>query len=122
MRAVEKLHTPLKASVGCDILDVSQISITRDIGTMATSFRIPPDKMARLELLAKRLHKSKAQVVMQAIDKYYELEMSRSEKSLADVALELGFTPISGDLGDLAADEERQRKIISEKLSRKGRN
>jgi predicted DNA-binding protein len=89
---------------------------------MATSFRFPPEKMSRLELLAKRLGKSKAQVVLQAIDKLYESELQVSKRSLLDQLQEGGFEPTDADWGDLSSNKQRQRQVIREKLSKKNRS
>lgn len=86
---------------------------------MATSFRFPPEKMNRLELLSKRLGKSKAQVVLQAIDKLYEEELEVSKRSLWDQVQEGGFEPANLDWGDLSTNKQRQKQVIREKLSKK---
>ena len=89
---------------------------------MATSFRLPAEHMGRLNYLAKRLGKSKAQVVRQAIEQYYDEHMQKSQRSALDNLLEGGFQPIPIDLGDLADNEVKQRQVIRAKLTKKSRN
>ncbi|MBX9573859.1 MAG: ribbon-helix-helix domain-containing protein [Candidatus Obscuribacterales bacterium] len=86
---------------------------------MATSFRIPPDQMKKLEQLANALEISKAQVVKDAIDMLYESKMKQSKKSKWDALVEGGFEPISMDLGFEASDIDAQRRIIHERVSKK---
>ena len=89
---------------------------------MATSFRLPEEHMRRLKSLAKRLGVSKAQVVKQAIDKYYEEQIEKSTRSALDRLIESGFEPVNEELPFSAADEVAQREIIREKLSKKRRH
>jgi predicted DNA-binding protein len=90
---------------------------------MATSFRLPPQQMSRLEYLAKRLGISKAQVVKRALDKYYEDQMETSRRSALDKLMDGGdYSPMPFGTGDLAGDELKQRRIIRAKLAKKGRN
>jgi hypothetical protein len=89
---------------------------------MATSFRLPPEQMTRLTLLAKTMGTSKAQVVKQAIDRLYEEQSRRSKRSLLDRLLEGGFEPLAINVPqDLSSNEEKQRRIIREKLAKKNR-
>lgn len=88
---------------------------------MATSFRLPPEQMKRLNFLAAKLGESKAQIVKQALDKFYEEHMRKSKRSVLDKLLEGGFKPLSLDLGDLSRNEEKQRQAIRERLSKKHR-
>lgn len=87
---------------------------------MATSFRLPAQQVNQLNRLAKRLGVSKAQVVNQAIDRYFEEQFGKSKRSALDRLLDAGFEPIQTRPGDLASDEAKQREIISAKLRKKG--
>jgi predicted DNA-binding protein len=89
---------------------------------MATSFRLPAEHLRRLEYLANRLGKSKAQVVKEAIDLLYERHCQSSKRSALDRLIEGGFQPAAIDLGFDAADKAAQRKVIRAKIAPKGRN
>jgi len=78
--------------------------------------------MKRLEYLATRLNTSKAQVIKQAIDKLYEEESKRSKKSALDILSENNFEPLEIEPLVNAHDEEAQRNLIREKLSKKNRD
>ncbi|HEY9789409.1 MAG TPA: ribbon-helix-helix protein, CopG family [Candidatus Obscuribacterales bacterium] len=88
---------------------------------MATSFRLPPEDMSKLEQLAKSMGKSKAKVVRQAIEKLYDEQMSRSKHSVLDRLLDGDFHPQPMDLGNLSGDEARQRQVIRDRLKKKHR-
>ncbi len=89
---------------------------------MATSFRLSSEHMKRLEFLATRLGLSKAQVVKESIDKLYEEEIKRSKRTMLDRLSECEFEPIDARLEFDASDEEAQRKIMREKVSKKRRS
>ena len=88
---------------------------------MATSFRLPPEQMKRLNYLAAKLGESKAQVVKEALDRFYEEHVNKSKDSVLDRLKEGGFESLSLDLGDLASNEKKQRQVIREKLKKRNR-
>lgn len=88
---------------------------------MATSFRFTPDETKKLEYLARRLGKPKAQVVKQALNMFYEQETKHPKRSTWDRLIEGGFEPIEVDLGFDCADVDKQRQIIHERITKKYR-
>lgn len=88
---------------------------------MATSFRLPEEQMRRLDSLAQQLGVSKAQVVIQAIDKYFEDQIGKSKRSALDRLIESGFQPMSAELDFSADDLDAQRKTIRAKITKKKR-
>jgi predicted transcriptional regulator len=86
---------------------------------MASSFRIPPEQLKKLEHLASVLQISKVQVVKDAIDMLYESKMKDVKKSKWDALVEGGFEPIEMDYGFDLSDADARRKAIHERLSKK---
>jgi CHAD domain-containing protein len=89
---------------------------------MATSFRLNPEHMQKLQYLADRLHKSKAQVVKEAIEMFYDAQAKQSKRSALDLLHDARFSPLDERLECDAADEDGQRRIIRAKISKKNRD
>jgi len=89
---------------------------------MATSFRLNPEHIQKLQYLADRLGKSKAQVVKEAIEMFYDQQAQRSKRSALDLLTDSDFTALDERLECDAADEDGQRRIIRAKISKKNRD
>ena len=88
---------------------------------MSTSFRFTPEEELRLRKLARQLGKTKTEVIRLALQNFSASQATESPGSVLESLSKAGFKPLPMDIGDIAHDEEGQRKVISEQIHKKYR-
>ena len=87
---------------------------------MVTSLRLPQELDLLLDAVSKQMGQTRSEVIRAAIEKYCREVTSESTYSMYDRLMQAGFRPGKSNSKDrdLASNKEKQRKIISERITR----